>query len=109
MLTGGSWRSVPLLVATGPWGRLRGLRCAPPGWGVLLRTRSIHTAGMGHPITAVGIDSGGRVRWSGTIAPGGVVFDRAATWVAELPPGAAPPPPGRLLRAVPMLGRCPDL
>lgn len=74
----------------------------------MLHTRSIHTFGMAAAIGVVGIDRSGRALWVGTVAPGSVVLDRAVTWVAELPPGSALPPPGLLLRVVPMLGPCPD-
>jgi len=84
------------------------MKGVPAGWGILLRTRSIHTAGLPGPIVVIGIDTSGRVRRAGTVAPGSIVFFGAVTWVAELPAGSPRPPAGLPLRAVPMVGRCLD-
>ena len=80
----------------------------PPGWGVLLQTRSVHTLGMRRPITIVGIDRAGTVQWVRTALPGRVVTDRVVAWIAEMPGVVEGPVTGHVLRVVPILGRWPD-
>ena len=96
-----------MLIPRGHWGRLRGIWQAPPGWGVLLRARSVHTVGMRRPITVVGIDRVGMVRWARTVPPGRVVMGRGVDWLAEMAGVVKGPPVGRVLRAVPILGQWP--
>ncbi|MBU1226614.1 MAG: hypothetical protein KJ698_05325 [Actinobacteria bacterium] len=109
VLTAGCWRSAPLLVPRGFRQRLAGMRGVPPGWGVLLRTASVHTFGMRRPVVVIGISGSGGVRWARPMPPGRVVFDPGSTWIAELPGAAAGPPSGPALRVVPILDRWPGL
>ena len=99
-LTGGPWRSGPLLVARRPLVRLLGLRAVPPGCGLLMRTRSIHTFGRRDPLPAAGIGGDGVLRWARMVPPRRVVVDLRAAWIAEMP-GAALPAPGLQLQAGP--------
>jgi len=92
-----------MLVGRTRLSRLRGLGAVPPGWGVLLRTRSVHTIGTGGPVAAFGIGGEGGVRWSRLVPARRVVYDRGASWIGELPPGTPLPGPGTVLRVVPML------
>ncbi|MCB2224444.1 MAG: hypothetical protein KQH83_09785 [Actinobacteria bacterium] len=99
--------SPPLVVASGFAARLLGMAAVPPGHGVLLRARSVHTFGMAGPIGAAGVTAGGRVAWARRVAPRRVAGCGGAVWVVELPPEAALPVPGRRLRVVPRVGPCP--
>jgi hypothetical protein len=89
------WSSGPVRVAVGPLERTRGLI---PGTtlGLLLRGRSVHGIGMAHPLLVVGL-AGRRVTSVGLLAPGGLVIDRTATAVLELPPWRDAPPTGETL------------
>jgi len=97
-----------LLLLRTRWSRLRGIRMAPPGWGVLLRARSVHTFAMTEPLTVVGISGAGKVRWVEVVGPGRIVADGEAAWMAEMPAGRPGPRVGAGLLVVPMLGRWPD-
>ena len=107
-LTDGAWRSGPLLLAVGFRRRLRGIRGVPPGWGVLLRTVSIHTFGLSYPLTVITLDGLGRVRRAGRVPPGRVVLDPGAVWIMETPSAGRPPGAGRLVQVLPMLAGWPD-
>ena len=107
-LTDRTWRSGPILVALGFHRRLRGIRAVPPGWGVLLRGRSVHTLGLSSPLTVITLDGSGRVRRAGRVPPGRVLMDPGAVWIAELPPAGRPPGVGRLMQVLPILGGWPD-
>lgn len=106
-LTDGGWQSGPLLVVAGFLQRLRGMRGVPPGWGVLLRTGSVHTFGMSQSLMVLSLDGSGRILRRGTVPPGRVVSDRGAVWMAEMPPGRCPPKPGRVVHVLPMLAGWP--
>ena len=85
-----------------------GLKRVSSDCGVLLRTSSVHTAGMVGAIDAIGLDGSGTVRWVRTLYPASLVRDRAVSWIAELPVGGSRPHRGCRLRAVPILGRWPE-
>ena len=105
--TDGEWRSPPLRLLTGFRLRLRGIRAVPPGWGALLRTRSVHTIGRRAPVAGIGVDDRGLVRWRRVLPPRRVIPSGSASWVIEVPAGTPLPPEGRLLRVVPILAACP--
>jgi hypothetical protein len=94
-LTAGSWSSGPIRVAVGPLVRTRGL-IPWTNLGLLLKGRSVHGMGMTHPLLVVGL-AGRRVTSVGLLVPGGLVFDRTATAVLELPPWRDAPPTGETL------------
>ena len=50
------WRAGPVARVSGVRRRWRGIHGVPPGWGVLLRSRSIHTFGMRAPLGVVTLD-----------------------------------------------------
>ena len=108
VLAGDRWRSGPMLVGRTRLSRLRGLGAVPPGWGALLRTRSVHTIGARGPVAAFGIGGGGEVRWSRLVPVHRVVYDCNSSWIGELPPGTALPGTGTVLRVVPMLAGWPE-
>lgn len=83
--------------------RLRGLRPAPPGRGLLLRGASVHGRGMIEPLTAIFLDASGSVLAVCRLHPGGFVRHPAATWTLELPVSISPPPVGARLE--PRAGR----
>lgn len=76
---------VPVLVASTPLERWCGIAVAPPGCGVVLRTRSVHTFGMASDLLVVAIDEAGRVLSSSAVAPRRFHTIAAATWMVELP------------------------
>jgi hypothetical protein len=90
-LRDGTWFSGPLLAARSRRARLHGIRAVPPGWGVLLQTRSVHGFGLRNPLIVVGLDRHGRVCLIRDLAPRKIVTMAAVTWIAELPTGAVPP------------------
>jgi hypothetical protein len=74
---------------------------------LLLQARSVHGFGMREPLGVVSLDPGGRVRRVEMLLPRRVFWDRRAGWVMELPISRPPPPPGLVLRLVPILAPCP--
>lgn len=69
-----------------------------------MRTRSVHSFGLGQPLVVITLAEG-RVRHAMVLRPRRVAFDSGATWVAEQwsPPL---PPLGLQVAAVPILGAC---
>ncbi len=96
-LTATCWRSGPVAAATTFRRRLRGLRPAPDGHGLLLRARSIHTWGMRVPIWAAALDSDGVAIRVALLEPGRLLIVPKATWILELPIECHPPEPGTRL------------
>ena len=94
-LSCGGWSSGPIAVAVGPLPRLRGL-VPRSDHGLLLRASSVHGIGMAHPLLVVGL-VGRRVGSVRILPPGGVVTDRSATAVVELPAWRDGPPVGAVL------------
>ena len=73
--------------------------------GVLLRTGSVHGAGIRDPLWAVSLTARGLVRGVGLLGPGGLLLDRGAFWFLEISCRRTPPRPGWRLQVVPMVGR----
>jgi hypothetical protein len=93
--TAGRWSSGPVRVAVGPLERTRGL-IPRTDLGLLLRARSVHGIGMAHPLLVVGL-AGRLVTAVGLLTPGGLVVDRTATALLELPPWRDAPLTGETL------------
>jgi hypothetical protein len=104
---GSGWRSGPLVVARSRVQRRRGLRPRSWGRGLVLAARSVHGFGMAEALGVVSLGPDDVVRRAGVLHPGRLFYDRGACWVIELPPGRLLPPPGMVLRAVPILAPCP--
>jgi hypothetical protein len=85
------WRSGPVLVAATRRQRRRGLRPRSRGWGLLIRSRSVHGSGMEEPLWVVAFDAAGTVRGVSLLRPGGLLVDRDAHWLLELPIERDPP------------------
>ncbi len=90
------WSSGPVLEATTFWSRFIGLRPIATN-GLLLRARSVHTAGMAHPLGVVGLDRHFVVVGARTVVAHRVVVMASATWILELPPDRALPNVGETL------------
>jgi hypothetical protein len=103
VLASGEWRSPPLLLAVAPAERLAGIRRAPPGTGLLVRSRSVR--GLRSPLGVIALDDTGRVLAVRLLRPGGLVVVSGAAWIAEVPPVTPLPAPGTPV--VPMLAPCP--
>lgn len=97
-LRAGTWHSAPLLLADSTWTRLRGLKAVPCGWGLLLRTRSVHSFGFRRRVLVVVIGDGGRLLGLRTMLPRRLVAVDRARWMAELPIGSDLPRPGTMLQ-----------
>jgi hypothetical protein len=97
-----------LTVVRGIGDRFRGLRHRENGKGLLLRTRSVHTLGIGETILVVTIGARGRVQRVVRLSPGRLILDLRARWIAELPVEHDPPLAGWRLRVVPILSGCPE-
>ena len=95
-----SWRSVPLVLAQSRPARLWGIKQVPSGWGVLLRTNSVHGVGIRESLTVLGIDAAGCLLAVRGLAPHRLVTCRGATWIAELAANATVPAPGSHLSLV---------
>ncbi|HSG80255.1 MAG TPA: hypothetical protein VLD62_11790 [Acidimicrobiia bacterium] len=95
------WAAPPVARLCGARLRLRGIRAVPRGWGVLLRTRSIHTFGMRKPLGVVALDGDLVVRRSRAVPPRRVVVDLGASWILEIPDGHPLPAVGASLRILP--------
>lgn len=103
VLSDGGEFDCPVGVAVTFRERLRGLRPAPPGRGLLLRGASVHGRGMIEPLTAVFLDAFGTVLAVRCLQPGGLVRHPAAAWTLELPVSIPPPSVGARLE--PRAGR----
>ncbi|MBN2113328.1 MAG: DUF192 domain-containing protein [Acidimicrobiia bacterium] len=96
-LAGKGWRSGPVRLARTYRQRWRGLRPRPPGRGMLLAARSVHSMGMAVPLRVVSLDAAGQVRRVGLLPPGRLFVDWGASWIVELPVGHRPPAVGMQL------------
>jgi hypothetical protein len=65
--------------------------------GLLLRARSVHTAGMEHPLGVVGLDRHFVVVGVRTVVARRVVVMASARWILELPPDRPLPKVGETL------------
>ena len=77
--------------------RLRGLRPAPQGRGVLMRASSVHGRGMTEPLTIVSLDAVGTVLAVDRLEPRSRNRHRGAVWTLELPVSTKPPSVGARL------------
>jgi hypothetical protein len=100
-IEGPGWGVAAVLAA--PHRRLAGLRPVPGPLGMLLHTRSIHTAGMSAPIAVVSVGRDGLVRRAMVVGPGRLFVDRGAAWVLECGPGSGLPAVGDRLVVRPIL------
>jgi hypothetical protein len=91
------WSSGPVAVAVGFRDRWRGLRPSPAGFGLLLKTRSVHSLGMKTDLLVVGIDARGTVIDTRTLKPGRFVMLPAVRFILELEGHRSPPMPGAVL------------
>ncbi len=91
-LVAGEWSSLALQASTF-LDRLLGLRVATPNaGGLLIRTRSVHTIGLGRPIEVVIIDRDLRVLETAPLPRNRVLIRRPAWFMLELPAGSDLPP-----------------
>lgn len=74
--------------------RLRGIRGVPPGQGIALRSRAIHTFGLDHCLGAFGVDGTGTVVAVDSLTPNRLFYFRGARLVVELPAGSVLPAQG---------------
>lgn len=95
-----------MAVALTFWRRLRGLRGSPAP-GLLLWGRSVHGAGLRHPLAVLHLSREGRVRGSARLAPGGIVVFGLPGWLVELPVRTPLPAAGTRLVVRPILAGCP--
>lgn len=91
------WSSGPVAVAVTFRDRWRGLRPSPTGFGLLLKTRSVHSFGMRTDLLLVGIDGGGTVIDTRTLRPGRIVTLPAVRFILELEGDRSPPASGSVL------------
>jgi len=99
ILSGGSWRSPPIVVATSFGDRLLGVRRAGTG-GLLVRCSSVHAFGLSGPLRIIHLEADGIVARQDLLTPGRRVKAREA-WILELPLSTPGPDPGT--RIVPLL------
>jgi hypothetical protein len=94
-----SWRSPPIAVATSFSDRLVGMRRRRTD-GLLLRSSSVHAAGLVNPLRVVHLDAEGTVLHQDLLTSGRRVSARG-TWILELPIGTGRPDPGAKLTVLP--------
>ncbi|HEY7705482.1 MAG TPA: hypothetical protein VID03_11730 [Acidimicrobiia bacterium] len=97
ILCAADWSSGPVQVALRFPQRWRGLRPRPAGFGLLLRTRSVHAIGMKEGLWLAGISEEGVVVAVRHLRPNAIARFSAARWVLELPDDRVPPVPGAVL------------
>ena len=80
----------PVVVARSPLGRLRGmvLRRPVPEALVVIRSTSVHAAGMRHPLDVAMLDESGTVVSTSIVRPWHVVWSRGRLNVLEAPVGS---------------------
>jgi len=94
-----SWHSLPIAVATSFADRLFGMRRRRTN-GLLLRSSSVHAAGLVSPLRVVHLDAEGTVLHQDLLTAGRRVAARG-TWILELPIGAGRPDTGAKLTVLP--------
>ena len=94
-----SWRSPPVMVATSFLERLAGMRRRGIN-GLLLRSSSVHAAGLLDPLRIVHVDAEGTVVHQDVLTPGRRVSARG-TWILELPISVRGPDTGAKLTVLP--------
>lgn len=97
VLSSDDWSSGLVQVATGFYGRWRGLKAHPEETSLLIRTSSVHGFGMSKPFMAVGLDKHLRVTATRLVRPRRVAWFRGARFVLELPAATEPPREGTAL------------
>ena len=83
-LSANDW-SVSAFLATSLVDRLLGTFRVPPGAGLVIRTRSVHSFGQTEPMTILGLDAGMRVVAAGELLPNRIAFLPSARVIVELP------------------------
>lgn len=91
------WSSGPVAIAVTFSDRWHGLRPTPTGFGLLLKTRSVHSFGMKTTLLLVGVDARGAVVRSRTLRPGGIAIMATARYILELEGHRSPPVMGSVL------------
>ena len=99
VLVSASWRSPPIAVATSFVDRLIGMRRRQTS-GLLLRSSSVHAAGLGSPLRVVHLDAEGTVLHQDLLTAGRRMAARG-TWILELPLCAGRPDTGTRLTVLP--------
>ena len=94
-----SWRSPPVTVATSFVDRVAGMRRSGIN-GILLRSSSVHAAGLPNPLRIVHVDAEGTVLHQDVLTPGRRVAARGM-WILELPIGVQGPDTGAKLTVLP--------
>lgn len=96
-LESADWSPGPIVLLTTRKDRRVGLRPLPGPFGVLLRTRSIHTLGMQTPIGVVVLSSEGIVIRAAVVPPHRVIVAMRARWMLEVAPSPLPEVGSRLV------------
>jgi hypothetical protein len=94
-----SWHSLPIAVATSFADRLLGIRRRRTN-GLLVRSSSVHAAGLMSPLRVLHLDAEGTVLHQDLLTAGRRVVARG-TWILELPIGAGRPDTGAKLTVLP--------
>jgi hypothetical protein len=89
-LSADGWSATALL-ATSFTDRLLGRFRAPPGSGVVIPARSVHSLGQKEPMEIIGLDGQMRVVATRTLVPNRVAYLRSASMIVELPAGSPVP------------------
>lgn len=97
------WSSGPVFQPVGFWQRWRGVKALPPDVGLLIRTRSVHTFGLHHPLGVVALSPERCILAADHIRPRQVVSVPGAYEYLELPEGRRLPPVGVVLEARPIV------
>jgi len=100
------WNLEDVVVADTPRSRLMGLNLSNVS-ALVVRSASIHTYSMRHPIRVTEIDDGGRVIRVRMLPVRRIVFFRSARWILETGMDVPPPPEGITLQVLlsPLNGR----
>jgi uncharacterized membrane protein (UPF0127 family) len=91
------WSSGPVAVAVTFKDRWRGLRPSPADFGLLLKTRSVHSFGMKRDLLLIGLDARGTVIDTRTLRPGRIVTLPTVVFILELNGDRSPPRTGSVL------------
>jgi hypothetical protein len=84
------WSAIAFL-ATSFTDRLFGRFRLPPGAGLVIPARSVHSFGQREPMEIIGVDGRMRVVAARTLQPGRVALVRSARMIVELPAGSPVP------------------
>lgn len=98
-MTANTWRSPQVTVATSLADRLMGMR-RPDAKGLLLRSSSVHAAGLASPLRIVHVDAEGTVLHQDLLTAGRRISARGP-WILELPIGTGGPDTGARLTVLP--------